>query len=565
MAATDTRSRSSLEAPTNSDAECGDQQIRLAHATPATSNKQNEDHEDKYPPFATVMLIMLSLYMAVFLVALDTTIISTAIPRISDEFHSLDDIGWYGSAYLLTLCCFQLLFGRIYTFYSPKLVFLTAVFLFEVGSAICGAAPNSVAFIFGRAVAGVGAAGISGGAAVIIVHTVPIHKRPVYMGNIGAVYGLASVAGPLLGGVFTDRLSWRWCFYINLPIGGLTLATIFLSLKLPGAKDASTTIREQIRRLDPLGTFFFFPGIVCLLLVLQWGGSKYSWQDARMVALLVIFALCMATFVAIQIWNRESGTVPPRIFLQRSILSGCYFGLLAGSALMILIYYLPIWFQAIKGVNAVTSGLMTLPVILSLVVANMIGGIVVSRIGYYAPFMIASSILISVGSGLITTFTTTTNHPKWIGYQVIFGLGIGLGMQQPGVAAQTVLTKKDVPTGIALMMFFRNLGGALFISISQNVLQNDLIKGLKHIRGLDTNTILESGATGLRKVVDAQDLQQVLVAYNGALTKVFYCAVAVSCASIVGALTMEWRSVKKAREQQRKEATKPDEKRDDAV
>lgn len=264
----------------------------------------------------------------------------------------------------------------------------------------------------------------------------------------------------------------------------------------------------------------------------------------------------MVAFVAIQVWKGESGTVPPRIFIQRSILSGCYFALLAGSAMMIMIYYLPIWFQAIKGVSAVKSGFMTLPIILTLVIANMIGGIVVTRIGYYTPFMIAGSIFMSIGSGLLSTISTTTNHPKWIGYQFIFGLGMGLGMQQPGVAAQAVLTKKDVPTGVSLIFFFRNLGGALFISISQNVLQNELIEGLKHIPGLNTTAILGSGATTLRKVVDPRYLQQVLVAYNSALVKVFYCALAVSCASIVGALTMEWRSIKKVREQQREAAAR---------
>lgn len=435
------------------------------------------------------------------------------------------------------------------------------MFLFEVGSAICGAAPNSTAFIFGRAVAGIGSAGISGGAVVILMHTTPIEKRPMYMGNIGAVYGLASVAGPLLGGVFTTKVTWRWCFYINLPIGGLTLGIILLALKLPISKDAPTTIKQQIHRLDPLGTLCFFPGIICLLLVLQWGGSTYSWQSARIIALLVIFGLCMAAFIMIQIWKGEIATVPPRIFLQRSILSGSFFSLLAGSALMVMIYYLPIWFQAIKGVSAVKSGIMTLPIILTLVIANIIGGVVVTRIGYYTPFMIASSIFMSIGSGLISTFTPTTHHSKWIGFQFLFGLGIGLGMQQSGVAAQTVLTKKDVPTGVSLIFFFRNLGGALFISISQNVLQNELINGLKHIPGLNAQAILRAGATGLRRVVKPGYLQEVLIAYNGALVKVFYCAVAVSCASIIGALTMEWRSVKKARELQRLAAAKENEKK----
>ncbi|KAE8373408.1 major facilitator superfamily domain-containing protein [Aspergillus bertholletiae] len=509
-----------------------------------SENKSHAQEDHEYPPLSRVILITMALYLAIFLVALDRTIIATAIPRITDTFHSLGDIGWYGSAYLLTCCSFQLVFGRIYTFYSAKWVFLGAVLLFELGSAICGAAPTSTAFIVGRAIAGMGASGLMSGSVVIIVYIAPLHKRPMYTGLIGAVFGISSVIAPLMGGAFTENVSWRWCFYINLPIGAVAMAIIALILKLPNPPHSSLPTRKRLAKLDPIGTAVFLPGMICLLLALQWGGTTYAWSNGRVIALLVVAGILLLSFTGIQAWRQDSATVPPRIFLQRSILSGTWYMFTLNGAMMAILYYLPIWFQAIKDASAVKSGLMTLPMIIGLVVGSIVAGAGVSKSGYYSPFMIVASILMAVGSGLLTTFTTTTGHSRWIGYQACFGLGLGLGMQQPAVAAQTVLPGPDVSTGISLVFFAQYFGGALWISVANNVFANCLTRNVAGIAGVDAADVARVGATALRQAVSEEQLALILPGYNSAVVRAFYIGVACACATVIGALAMEWKNMR---------------------
>ncbi|CAI7623373.1 unnamed protein product [Penicillium pancosmium] len=498
-------------------------------------------------------LIVVALLSAMFLVALDRTIIATAVPAISDKFHAIDDIGWYASAYLLTSSATQLLWGRLYTFYSTKTLFLAAVVIFEVGSAVCGAAPSSTAFIVGRAIAGIGSAGIQNGATVIITQVMPLHKRPLFIGLMGSIFGISAVIGPLLGGAFTDRVTWRWCFYINLPIGGATLLVIFLFLRTPSLS-TTTTLKRQLIRLDPLGTALFLPCVICFLLALQWGGTTYSWSNGRIIALFVVAGVLFVAFAIVQAWRKEDATIPPRIIKQRSIACAAAYTSLIYGAMVAMLYTLPLWFQGVKATSAVQSGIDNIPMVLALVVASIISGKIIASMGQYVPFMFVAALLMAAGAGMISTFKVNTGHEAWIGYQVLFGLGLGCGMQQPTMAAQVVLPQADVSIGVALMFLFQSLGGAIWVAVSQNLYTNYLVKALPDISGVNASAILQAGATGLADIVPKDKLNAVLVVYNTALRNAYFVPVALACVSVLPALGMEWRNVKK--ESEKREAEK---------
>lgn len=514
------------------------------NSTDVAAAEEEDDFE--YPTKMKLAAITVALCLSVFCMALDNTIIATAIPRITDQFKALNDVGWYGSSYLLTTCATQLIYGKFYTYYSIKWVYLIALSIFELGSLICAVAPNSTALIIGRAIAGVGAAGIFSGAILIVSVTVPLRQRPTYMGLIGGMYGIASVAGPLMGGAFTDHLTWRFCFYINLPFGAITAAFIIPFFKINRrGKKSEATLKEQVKKFDLEGTALFLPAIICLLLALQWGGSTYAWNSGRVIALLVLAAVLILGFIAIQWWKQEDATVPPRIFLNRNVWGSAWFGAMLGAAFFVIVYFLPIWFQAIKGASATKSGIMNLPAILGLVIVSMGAGGLVTVIGYYTPFMLVSSVLMSIGAGLLTTLEVESGSPQWIGYQFMFGAGVGFGMQQTLIAVQTALPAADIPIAVACQMFFQTLGGALFISVAQNVFTNQLIKNLATVvPDLDPSVVRMTGATELKTVIEQKFLPGVLTAYNLTLTQVFYVSVATATASICGAAFVEWKSMK---------------------
>ena len=346
---------------------------------------------------------------------LDRSILATAIPKITSEFNSIDDVAWYGSSYLLTTCAFQLPFGKLYAEFTAKWVFIAALAIFEIGSIVAAAAPSSVALIVGRAIQGVGCAGAMTGGMTILALALPVHKRPAFGGILAGVSGISQIVAPALGGVLTQRATWRWCFWINLPLGGITVLVVLFLVKLP-PKPKSTALADPagfVRKLDPVGTALLIPALVSLLLSLQWGGFAYAWANWRVILCFVLFGVLILVWFYLQHREGDAATLPLRIARQRSIAAGMLFLLCATGSLFVVVYYVPIWFQSVRRLSAEDSGVNFLAAMAAMTVSVISGGVLATKSGYYVPQMIVSTVLTSVAAGLIYRYDADTSTAYW--------------------------------------------------------------------------------------------------------------------------------------------------------
>jgi MFS family permease len=326
-----TTEKSAFVESSNKEIGNGDEATKTTGADEAAAEEQED--ESKYLSGIKLAILSLGLCLTTFVIALDNTIIATAIPKITTVFNSLEDVGWYGSSYLLTTCSLQPSFGKVYTYFDVKYTYLFALLLFEVGSIICAAATSSPMFIVGRAVAGAGAAALFSGGMTIIGYSVPLRKRPIYIAALSSMFGIASVVGPILGGALTDKASWRWCFWINLPFGGVSLAVVFFFFANPERQYSHIPFKARMKEVDLIGATFLICAIVSLLLALQWGGQTYPWKNSKVWGTLLGFGLIIIVFIAIQIYQKDRATIPLRVFKQQTVLVSCIFTALLSMAL----------------------------------------------------------------------------------------------------------------------------------------------------------------------------------------------------------------------------------------
>jgi EmrB/QacA subfamily drug resistance transporter len=416
-----------------------------------------------------IRTVFAALMLGMFLAALDQTIIATALPTIVGDLGGLKHLSWVVTAYLLASTVSTPIYGKLGDMYGRKPVFQAAILIFLAGSLLAGLSQSMGELIGFRALQGIGAGGLIVSAQAIIADIVPPRERGRYMGLIGSVFAVSSIAGPLLGGFFVDHLSWRWVFYVNMPIGALALFVVTTKLHLP-------RVRHR-HAIDYLGATLLTAGVGSLILLTTWGGDQYSWSSPEILGLAIAGFVLLAGFV----WQERRAIepiIPLKLFRSSTFDVAGGISFLMGFALFGAIVFLPLYLQLVYGASPTSSGLQTLPLMFGLLAAAIVSGRTISRIGRYKAFPIAGTALTTLGMYLLSRLDVDTQH--WVAsvYMLVIGVGLGLVMQVLVLVVQNNAPPADIGVATSTATFFRSVGGsfgvAMFGAIFATRLTNEL-------------------------------------------------------------------------------------------
>ncbi|KAI1119707.1 major facilitator superfamily domain-containing protein [Nemania abortiva] len=488
-------------------------------------------------------MVFVALALSVFLIGLDFTIVATAIPAITDEFHGIRDVAWYGPAIFLTAAGFTSAWGKIYKYFSLKASYLVAIFIFELGSLICGVAPSSTALIVGRAIAGVGGAGVASGAYTIVGFVSEPKKRAAYTGIMGAVYGVTNALGPVIGGAFSETTTWRWCFYVNLPVGAVSIIVITLFFANPdAAKPQQAKFTQKLLQMDIVGIILIMGAVISYILAVQYGGQIQPWSSSTVIGLLVATGVILVLFAVWEYFQGERAMVVPRLLKRHGVFLAALYTLFLGGSFFTMVYYLPIYFQGVQGTTPIGSGVRNLPFILGSTFGSIASGIFISATGLSTPTMLGASAIGAVGCGVCALLDVDTTTGKWVGYQLVAGLALGSGFQLPIIVGQASVDLVDISTVTAMLLFFQTLGGSLFVSGAQAGFANRLLQVLPYLApGVDPKQVLSVGASDIHRKYPAKDVPGIIMSYREGLVVTYAIATTSAGVAFLSNLFLSWK------------------------
>ncbi|MGW2827694.1 DHA2 family efflux MFS transporter permease subunit [Streptomyces sp. NPDC001286] len=494
----------------------------------STVTRHRQEARDPHVP-GNVLVSIGALLLGLLLAALDQTIVSTALPTIVSDLGGLEHLSWVVTAYLLASTAATPLWGKLGDQYGRKRLFQTAIVIFLIGSALCGMAQNMPQLIAFRALQGLGGGGLMVLSMAIVGDVVPPRERGRYQGLFGAVFGATSVLGPLLGGLFTEHLSWRWVFYINLPVGAIALVVIAAVLRIPR--------KETPHVIDYLGTFLIASVATSLVLVASLGGTTWGWGSAQIVGLAVLGVVLAVAFVAVERRAAEP-VLPLKLFRIRTFTLSAVISFIVGFAMFGAMTYLPTFLQVVQGVTPTMSGVHMLPMVFGLLLSSTGSGQIVSRTGRWKVFPVAGTAVTTLGLLLLHRLDENSSTFEMSAYFFVFGLGLGLVMQVLVLIVQNAVSYEDLGVATSGATFFRSIGASFGVAIFGTVFASRLgdkltaaFRGERLPGGVSANA-LESDPRGIASLPPALRAPA-LHAYASAITDVFLYAAPVALLGFV--------------------------------
>jgi MFS family permease len=487
------------------------------------------------------IVVVLAIYSSQFLFALDQTIVANVQPVIVEQFDSVSKLAWLSVAFLIGAAGTNLVWGKIFAQFNIKWTYILCIVAFEVGSAVCGAAPNIDAFIIGRAICGVSGAGMYVGLMTQLAVITTIKERPVYIGGAGLVWGVGTVLGPIVGGAFTDSAAtWRWSFYINLCVGAAA-APVYIFM-LPNIDPRpGVSLRHRAREMDYLGAILMIGASVSLVMAISFGGVEYPWKSGTIIGCFccsgVLFILLGVQQVGPYFTTVARRIFPVEFFKSRTVLILFAITAAGGTAIFHPIYIAPIYFQFTRGDGALESGVRLLPFIMLMIVAVIANGTFLSKYGFYMPWYLVGGLFVVTGSALMYTVEASTTVAKIYGYTILIGFGVGLFSQASFSVAQAVVKPELIPASVGFISTGQIFGITITLAIANAVLLNESQKGIQALLPNSSRSEIQRTISGaksdlfrdlspalreqvLNVIVDSTSVTYALVIAAGALVTV---------------------------------------------